>query len=427
METFKFIRGNITGRAHYFLAIGILVFSLLVFNAKIVLANDGEFIWDSGGGVIDYGSTGDGGVSWDQSIGSSSTPDIIDYGSRGDGSVTWEQGAPQPTPTPQPPVCTPSWRDLYPECKPGTNLACKVQQDTCSGEYRYVDCWQQPGVCGNPPASQPQQPTQPAVCTLQNETYPECGSWCGTQGRQPADVLSIVTRTVIDRNACSAVYSCDIRGRVPGQCGVPVQPSQPQTVGTCKGTLTVGDLNNQLRGAGYGGPWDPGSSVAAFNRAACPTSVQQSISQPVPVVQQPVVQPTPTTPPVAVQVPASLQNQAATLNCPAGQLPQVINSTVVCVQVQQQQNQTQTVLAYGGNANATGGSVNLTVPQPQVITAGYTTYAAELPKTGLPLGVWAFGALTPIGMVIRKLSSGLKNSLNKPVSIWQMREFLRGS
>jgi hypothetical protein len=53
----------------------------------------------------------------------------------------------------------------------------------------------------------------------------------------------------------------------------PATASNPddQLVSTCKGTMTVGFLRSQLQGAGYPGPWDTASMIAAFNRAACPT------------------------------------------------------------------------------------------------------------------------------------------------------------
>ncbi len=43
------------------------------------------------------------------------------------------------------------------------------------------------------------------------------------------------------------------------------------TVSTCKGSMTRNFLQSQLYDAGYDGPWDTASMVAAFNRAACPS------------------------------------------------------------------------------------------------------------------------------------------------------------
>ncbi|MGE5619048.1 MAG: hypothetical protein ACM3US_07290 [Sphingomonadaceae bacterium] len=52
----------------------------------------------------------------------------------------------------------------------------------------------------------------------------------------------------------------------------PATASNPddQLVSTCKGAMTVAFLRSQLQGAGYPGPWDTASMIAAFNRAACP-------------------------------------------------------------------------------------------------------------------------------------------------------------
>ncbi len=57
------------------------------------------------------------------------------------------------------------------------------------------------------------------------------------------------------------------------------QPTQPNPtpspgdalVTTCKGQMTRNFLHDQLYQAGYDGPWDTASMVAAFNRAACPS------------------------------------------------------------------------------------------------------------------------------------------------------------
>lgn len=67
-----------------------------------------------------------------------------------------------------------------------------------------------------------------------------------------------------------------------GSSAAPPQPApESQHVGqvennervqTCKGSMTVEFLIGQLEGAGYGGPWTVSEMVAAFNRAACPSS-----------------------------------------------------------------------------------------------------------------------------------------------------------
>ncbi len=47
----------------------------------------------------------------------------------------------------------------------------------------------------------------------------------------------------------------------------PFLPNQPEMVITAKGAMTVDFLREELKRAGYGGPWDTASMVAAFNRA----------------------------------------------------------------------------------------------------------------------------------------------------------------
>lgn len=55
--------------------------------------------------------------------------------------------------------------------------------------------------------------------------------------------------------------------------------TQPEMVETCAGRFTVESLRDQLRKAGYPGPWDIPSMVAAYNRAACPQA--PAVSSPV--------------------------------------------------------------------------------------------------------------------------------------------------
>lgn len=57
----------------------------------------------------------------------------------------------------------------------------------------------------------------------------------------------------------------------PGAVGVPQVPSS-QTITTCKGQENYQDVLNRTRQAGYPGPFDQASVIAAYNRAACPSA-----------------------------------------------------------------------------------------------------------------------------------------------------------
>lgn len=59
----------------------------------------------------------------------------------------------------------------------------------------------------------------------------------------------------------------------------PSVPSLPQVVLTCTGYMALDTLTAQLQAAGYAGPWDADSMLAAYNRAACSGAGQQ-VSQP---------------------------------------------------------------------------------------------------------------------------------------------------
>lgn len=65
------------------------------------------------------------------------------------------------------------------------------------------------------------------------------------------------------------------QGQVTGQTA-PVVPTAPATSSgggqTREGYLSDRDLQSRLRSAGYGGPWDTQSMIAAFNRAGQPVS-----------------------------------------------------------------------------------------------------------------------------------------------------------
>ncbi len=58
-------------------------------------------------------------------------------------------------------------------------------------------------------------------------------------------------------------------------------PTPAATVTTCNNrTITQAVLEQELRTAGYGGPWDLASALAAFNRAACPTPIPTPVPTP---------------------------------------------------------------------------------------------------------------------------------------------------
>lgn len=335
----------------------------------------------------------------DSAVIPNSTSDTNIYGNGSSRSSTsdtriYGNGTDRPQTTTQS-NCT--WDDLYPECKPGTNLACRAERNSCTGEYRHVkDCWKQPGVCGNPSVvAQPQpaqrtqpQPAQtqqavanqPQACSLINQTYPECGSWCGEKGRQAADVLSMVTRNV-NPYSCQAVYSCDIRGRVPGQCGVPVPQPQPATI----------------------------AREASPARAASTAPVQ------IVAVQTPV--------PAVAGVGQAVDNR---VECPSGTQAVVRESTIVCVQQVQNQINNQNVVVHGAVANASTGPITVNVPavtQPQVV---YTQVAGvqQLPKTGLPVSALLLTGLLPIGVGLSHFKKIAANVITGHY-LWQEREFLR--
>lgn len=152
-----------------------------------------------------------------------------------------------------------------------------------------------------------------------------------------------------------------------------------------------------------------------------------------PTPTQPVPTVTPTIPPATVtptRVPTTIptvtpvqrQDQRQNVNCGNGTYAVYQDSDIICIPIQQQQQQ----IAYGGNATATGGSVNMTYAtnpssQPQVV---YMAAGSTLPKTGLPLAAWLSGGLLPAGLALRRFGKGA-SILHTAHNIFELRKALK--
>ncbi len=135
-------------------------------------------------------------------------------------------------------------------------------------------------VQGQGPKVQGQGPTVSKSCVWERK-YPEC-DWNTHQVR------------VVYQNTCTGAYDLREYQYQEGQCGYstgkPAAPAPqsvpqtaPQTMTVCNGQVkTWEQLQSELHVAGYPGPWDQGSALAAYNRAACPAPapVQQAPVQP---------------------------------------------------------------------------------------------------------------------------------------------------
>ncbi|MDO8570703.1 MAG: hypothetical protein Q7R97_03925 [Candidatus Daviesbacteria bacterium] len=211
------------------------------------------------------------------------------------------------------------------------------------------------------------------------------------------------------------------------------QPTAPATAGptatpqvemafTCKGWKTRAQMQSELRGAGYPGPWNIDDEIIGYNNAACPSAT------PTPIPTAPA-----TAGPTAVPtvIPTAVPTIANQVSCPSGYVQSLSGSTIVCVQQVQTQTQTQYANAYTApvTVNLAGQPVAQTPQivyyqqQPQVIQAAYDV--KTLPKTGLPVLAWGLSGLLPIGLGFRKFGSTDKSLTSAGKYLWEKREFLK--
>lgn len=189
-----------------------------------------------------------------------------------------------------------------------------------------------------------------------------------------------------------------------GDCSSSSTP-QPgiSTVTTCNGhVLSQSQLESELRGANYPGPWgDLGTELGAYNRAACPGST------PVPAVTYVYQTPYPTPTPVVTYVYSTPYPTPApqTIVVYGGVAPTTTTSTA------------SNIIYYFWPSPPPAPVVNKTVyvyPSPASQQGGPTPIATSsskggvttLPKTGSPISEAAyFLGLVPVGFFLRKIGS----------------------
>ncbi|MBI4036828.1 hypothetical protein HY385_00170 [Candidatus Daviesbacteria bacterium] len=140
-----------------------------------------------------------------------------------------------------------------------------------------------------------------------------------------------------------------------------------------------------------------------------------------------IVEPTPTVTPVptVTPLPTPTPGQGGVVSCPSGFVKTISGSNIICVQQIQNNNQTVT-----STSNASTGPINVSVAQPaivqpQILAAKTPVVTTELPKTGLPLGVWALSGLTPLGLGLKKFGGFGKIGQETAHYLWQQREYLK--
>ncbi len=213
-----------------------------------------------------------------------------------------------------------------------------------------------------------------------------------------------------------------------GDCSAPA----PVQVTVCTGeTMTEDRMDQLLQGAGYGGPWDLSSALAAYNRAACPAVVPTSTPMPTPTPI--IVTPTPT-PAVVYVTPTPTPTQApigganSLVSCPAGTSQYLSGSTVICMS---QSANAQTGPINVTNTNNNSNIVNpaqpivVTQPQPQVVYVSGATGVTTLPKTGMPVEAWGLTGFFPVGIWLRKFASSKKALQSSANYLWNQRQFLK--
>jgi len=307
------------------------------------------------------------------------------------------------------------------------------------------------------------------------------GSVTGQVPQDPAQQL-VITGKINDPDAASSITdtaTVNINGNTP--VGMRYYPGHARINGVtdiynCPNTCNISD--NGVLGGFEIGDIAPGdfaeltfkASLSAITPTPTPTPTPTITPTPTPTVSvTPTPTPTPTvtitptptptisitptpTPTVSVTptptptvtitpTPTPPQgSQTITLKCPDGRDITVIagenaNVNTLCQSQQQQQTQnntqtnTQTQTATTGSSSSSSSS-NVTVnnPAPAVITTSATQVAGvtavkELPKTGLPLLVWAAAAFLPAGYKLRKLGSSGQILDETANFIWEEREF----
>lgn len=294
-----------------------------------------------------------------------------------------------------------------------TGSACNPSTGSCSGAYVLRS------VCDGRTTNCDGQHTVPTLVesgTNLSLGYPGCGKTV------QLDVFNQSCRDGSGNWICGvpADYMVWYTGDCAYTAPAPVVQSAPQMVNVCGKTLSQDQLNSELRGAGYPGPWDLNSSIAAYQRAACP--VVQVVATPTPIQSGP----TPT-PIVITPTPAPIGGTTirTPVECPNGTNPTIYNSTIVCV--------SNTAVASTGPINVVNSNTNTINTPPQVVLAAapqvvYTDQkqpVQQLPKTGLPLGAWSLTGMLPIGLGLRKFTSMKYLAEVTPNYIWQLKEFAK--
>lgn len=251
------------------------------------------------------------------------------------------------------------------------------------------------------------------------DQYPQCGGTTGLQNFPSQDTIKVTASYMSD----GTIHYQDTDLGNLGQCGTaaPTPSSQPVTnmVTTCKGTMNQSDMESQLRGANYPGPWDVNSEIAAFNRAACPST---------PVVQQPTSTPAPA--PTSsfntsqnqtvtntnsntatggtsyISFTPSYTQPAAVYYPPATPTP---TYTPTPAPTYTPTPQTKSTIYYQPTSSA-----------PQV-TGTYSSGAKQLPQTGVPDAAWGLTGLLPLGWTLRKFGSKTKEGIESAGAIWNER------
>lgn len=168
--------------------------------------------------------------------------------------------------------------------------------------------------------------------------------------------------------------------------------------------------------------WYSGNSAPTATPTQAPAPTTTPTWAPVPTTtptpRVPTVPPVPTVPVIDAEV-----------RCPDGFVRTISGSNIICLQQIQNQNQSSV-----SSANASTGPITVSLASnfPQgvplqvvpVETKQPVVFTQELPKTGLPLVVWAFSGLAPLGLKLKRFGSTSPKG-NSILALWQEREFLR--
>lgn len=256
-----------------------------------------------------------------------------------------------------------------------------------------------------------------------------------------------------DANGCIFLFD-NVRSFTGPNCqdnNVSIPPSSTQMVNVCGKTLSQDQLNSELRGANYPGPWDLGSATAAYQRAACPSGGTPPPPAAV-CVSNGSCSASPACGTTANGVdncglPCQRTGSACVIACtPNGscsaQTPTACGQSFTGVDncgntcTKQSSACPIIVTATGGSASATGGSSVVTINNPAPVIAAPATFAnvgvgttvagytvTTLPKTGLPIFAWSALAFLPAGFRMRRFSKVKKDLENHPSYIFDMRQY----